>query len=178
LLLEQMDQVNQLSPMQFVFVWGHKQELLDEHQTFNHLLEKEKRKDIFSKRITIFIIYNRFRSAELTIILANEGPEAFKPELYGKEIQIIRRIGIRKSSYKILGNIRINSIEIHINSSGTNQKIISKRKETIDEITQALSISPENPLCVLHQEIAKTFLINSDSRKKYQVKKISCFVFI
>ncbi|CAF1259296.1 unnamed protein product [Rotaria sordida] len=92
-------------------------------------------------------------SAQLTITLANEGPEAFKPELYGKEIQIIRRIGSRQSGYKILSD---------------NRKVISTRKETIDEIIQALSISPENPLCVLHQEIAKTFLISSDSRKKYQ----------
>jgi hypothetical protein len=43
------------------------------------------------------------------------------------------------------------------------------RKETIAEIIQALSISPENPLCVLHQEVAKTFLLNNDSQKKYQV---------
>ncbi|CAF3357287.1 unnamed protein product [Rotaria socialis] len=92
-------------------------------------------------------------SAQLTIILANEGPEAYKPEVYGKEIQIIRRIGSRKSGYKILG---------------ANHRIMSTRKETIDEIIQALSISPENPLCVLHQEVAKTFLISSDSTKKYQ----------
>ncbi|CAF2313380.1 unnamed protein product [Rotaria sp. Silwood2] len=92
-------------------------------------------------------------SAQLTITLANEGLEAYKPELYGEEIQIIRRIGSRQSGYKILG---------------ANRKVISTRKETIDEIIQALSISPENPLCVLHQEIAKTFLISSDSRKKYQ----------
>ncbi|CAF3335461.1 unnamed protein product [Rotaria sp. Silwood1] len=111
-----------------------------------------------------------FKSAQLTITLANEGLEAFKPELYGKEIQIIRRIGSRQSGYKILGKtgttfcFRINSITY----LGANRRIISTRKETIDEIIQALSISPENPLCVLHQEIAKTFLISSDSRKKYQ----------
>ncbi|CAF1187029.1 unnamed protein product [Adineta steineri] len=92
-------------------------------------------------------------SAQLTITLANEGPEAYKPEIYGNEIQIIRKIGSRQSSYVILD---------------ANHRIISKRKETIDEILQALSISPENPLCILHQDIAKTFLINSDSNKKYQ----------
>ncbi|CAF1454444.1 unnamed protein product [Adineta steineri] len=92
-------------------------------------------------------------SAEITVTLANEGAEAYKPELYGNEIQIIRRIGARQSSYKVLGD---------------NRKVISTRKETIAEIIQALSISPENPLCVLHQEIAKTFLLNSDARKKYQ----------
>lgn len=49
--------------------------------------------------------YYIFRSAQLTITLANEGPEAFKPEVYGNEIQIIRRIGSRQSGYKILGEI-------------------------------------------------------------------------
>lgn len=51
----------------------------------------------------MIILYDIFRSAQLTITLANEGPEAFKPELYGKEIQIVRRIGSRKSGYKVLG---------------------------------------------------------------------------
>jgi hypothetical protein len=92
-------------------------------------------------------------SAELTITLANEGPEAYKPELYGKEIHIIRRISAKKTGYKVLGN---------------NRRIISTHRETIAEIIQALSISPENPLCVLNQEVAKTFLLNSDSGKKYQ----------
>jgi hypothetical protein len=92
-------------------------------------------------------------SAELTITLANEGPEAYKPELYGKEIHIIRKIGVKKSVYKVLG---------------VNHKVISTHKETIAEIIQALSISPENPLCVLHQEVAKTFLLNNDPQKKYQ----------
>lgn len=92
-------------------------------------------------------------SAELTLTLANEGPEAYKPELYGKEIQIIRKIGVKQSSYKVLSD---------------HHKLMSTHKETIAEIIQALSISPENPLCVLHQEVAKTFLLNSDARKKYQ----------
>ena len=44
-----------------------------------------------------------FRSAQISITLANEGSEAYKPELYGKEIHIIRKIGARQSGYKILG---------------------------------------------------------------------------
>lgn len=56
--------------------------------------------------------------------------------------------------------------------SGENRKVIGTGKETVAEIIQALSISPENPLCVLHQEVAKTFLMNSDARKKYQVSAI------
>lgn len=55
---------------------------------------------------------------------------------------------------------------------GAKGKVVSTRRETIDEVNQALSISPENPLCILHQEIAKTFLLNSNSKKKYQVR---CF---
>ena len=92
-------------------------------------------------------------SAELTLTLANEGPEAYKPELYGKEIHIIRKIYVKRSEYKVLSDHR---------------KVISTQKDTVAEIIQALSISPENPLCILHQEIAKTFLLNSDARKKYQ----------
>ncbi len=64
----------------------------------------------FSNSNIILTFYSLFRSAELTITLANEGPEAFKPELYGEEIQIIRKISSRRSGYKILGNISTNSI--------------------------------------------------------------------
>ncbi|CAF4124706.1 unnamed protein product [Rotaria sp. Silwood2] len=92
------------------------------------------------------------RSSNVQSFIRN-GPEAYKPELYGKEIQIIRKIGLKQSGYKILGD---------------NHKVISTRKEIIAEINQALSISPENPLCVLHQEVAKTFLLQSDAQKKYQ----------
>ena len=42
------------------------------------------------------------RSAQIAITLANEGPEAYKPHLYGEEIQIIRKIGLRQSSYATL----------------------------------------------------------------------------
>lgn len=92
--------------------------------------------------------------------MANEGAEAYKSELYGKEIQIVRKIGAKQSGYKILSEKR---------------QVISTRKDTINEILQALSISPENPLCILHQEVAKTFLLNNDGKKKYQV---FWFVFI
>ena len=67
---------------------------------------------------------------------------------------LLEELVLNKSSYKV---------------SGDNRKTISTRKETIAEIIQALSISPENPLCILHQEVAKTFLLNSDAQKKYQV---------
>lgn len=90
----------------------------------------------------------------MCIVLANEGAEAYKPDLYGREIQIIRKIGPKQSGYKILGEKR---------------HVISTRKDVVNEILQALSIAPDNPLCILHQEVAKTFLLNNDAKKKYQV---------
>ena len=115
------------------------------------------------RRTTVFANLSvSFRSAELSITLANEGAEAYKAELYGKEIHIIRRIGAKQSGYKILGEKR---------------QVISTRKDTITEILQALSISPDNPLCILHQEVAKTFLLNNDAKKKYQVFRLFFSVF-
>jgi hypothetical protein len=43
-----------------------------------------------------------FRFAKLTVTLANQGAEAYRPELYGNEIRIVRRIGLRQSDYKVL----------------------------------------------------------------------------
>lgn len=114
------------------------------------------------------------RSAEISITLANEGVEAYKPELYGKEIQIVRKVFAARSAYKVLSKCARLSAANSLSTgelliAGDTHKVISTSKETIAEIIQALSISPDNPLCVLHQEIAKTFLMNSDARKKYQV---------
>jgi len=130
------------------------QEQLDERPISNHLFAKAKRKNRNSTKSNRFcfrfVFFDRF--AELTIVLANEGTEAYKSAIYGNEIRIVRRIGLRHSSYRIMD---------------INHKFLSASKETIDEILQALSIMPENPLCILHQEIAKKFLLNNDSRTKY-----------
>ena len=58
---------------------------------------------LFQQQFHQFQFYDKFSSAELTITLANEGAEAYKPELYGKEIQIVRRISAARSFYKVLG---------------------------------------------------------------------------
>lgn len=93
-----------------------------------------------------------------------------------KKFVLLEELVLHNPVIKSLVNI-FNLIQyeiIEISFLGENRKVISTRKETIDEINQALSISPENPLCILQQEVAKTFLLQSNTQKKYQVS----FIFI
>lgn len=91
-----------------------------------------------------------------------------------KKFVLLEELVLHNPVIKSLVNI-FNLIQyeiIEISFLGENRKVISTRKETIDEINQALSISPENPLCILQQEVAKTFLLQSNTQKKYQVSYI------
>ena len=95
------------------------------------------------------IVNESFRYAELRIILANEGPEAFKPELYGREIQIIRRIGPRQSSYRIRSNLSLkiarNSIRILqvpiVKSSVLEKKSSTRSSKLYPYLRKILSVS-------------------------------------
>lgn len=75
--------------------------------------------------------------AEVTIVLKNEGDEAFKHDLYGDAIAITRRLSKDGSSwYKIK------------NKEG---RVVSSKKEELSAICKHFSIQIDNPLSVLTQ---------------------------
>lgn len=92
-------------------------------------------------------------SATVEIILRNIGLEAYKPDLYGPEITIIKSITASgHSTLKILS------------SSGN---IISHHAQEIQRICCNFNIQIDNPVCLLNQDTARTFLNTEDPKQKY-----------
>lgn len=78
----------------------------------------------------------------MTIVLKNEGEEAYNPSVYGKSIVITRRFSRDgSSSYKI---------------KSKDGKVISTAKAELSAICDHMNIQVDNPLNVLSQ--GKTFL--------------------
>ncbi|KIO33825.1 hypothetical protein M407DRAFT_13683 [Tulasnella calospora MUT 4182] len=91
--------------------------------------------------------------AEIVIRMRNRGPEAFKHDLYGDTIKIIRRI--RKGG------------TASIQMRGTDNKLVSEVKSELQEMCDHFNIQIESPLSVLTQDAAKKFLSDSTPAEKY-----------
>ena len=77
------------------------------------------------------------RVAEVTIMLKNQGDEAYKPQEYGKSIVITRRFTKDgNSSYKI---------------KSKDGRVISTKKDELSAICDHMGIQVDNPLNVLTQ---------------------------
>ncbi|XP_053975498.1 structural maintenance of chromosomes protein 6 [Hylaeus volcanicus] len=92
-------------------------------------------------------------SAMVEVSLFNKGPMAYKPDIYGESITVIRNIG-NSSSYKIK------------NWKG---EIISTKRSELDNILRTMNIQIDNPISILNQDISRTFLISSKPEEKYEL---------
>ena len=100
------------------------------------------------------LLKNDCTSGHVTLSLRNAGVDAFKPEEYGKSIIITRKITSDSSSYKICA---------------ANGRVVSTLKDEIDQIKDHFNISIDNPLTVLTQDTARSFLANSTPKDLYNV---------
>ena len=115
--------------------------------------------------------------AEVTIWLKNRGVDAYRPEVYGTSIEIVRRINLDGSgAYKI-------------KSTKTNAIVSTKKEELLLILDQfniqvgllgdhSLKIafddslcSPQvdNPVSLLNQDTSRNFLHKTDEKAKYKV---------
>jgi len=93
-------------------------------------------------------------SAEITIQLRNQGKDAYKRDIYGKSIIVVKTIAKSgSSSYKIQ------------NSQG---KTISKSGKDLQIILEAFNIQIDNPTTCMTQDISREFLAGSSETKKYE----------
>jgi len=92
--------------------------------------------------------------AEVSIVLKNEGMEAFKPDVYGKAIRITRTIK-RPSG---------GGYEVRNHESG---ELVSKSASEVEELCAHFSIQVGNPCVVMTQEVSKKFLQNKKAEDKY-----------
>lgn len=109
-------------------------------------------------------------SATISITLANSGikpyeSSPYKPEVYGKQITIVRQITESGSiPYKFLNE---------------NGHVVKSKKNELKNLIQHFSILVDNPICIMNQAMVKTFHKSADPKEKYNLfyKAISADVY-
>ncbi|KAJ3284583.1 Structural maintenance of chromosomes protein 6 [Borealophlyctis nickersoniae] len=89
----------------------------------------------------------------ITVRIRNSGPDAYRHDKYGDAIIIERKITKETSQFKI---------------KSAEGQVISTKKEELTNICEHMQIQPDNPMAILTQDTAKTFLANSDPHTKYK----------
>ncbi|XP_077272905.1 structural maintenance of chromosomes 6 [Temnothorax americanus] len=92
-------------------------------------------------------------SATVEITLVNKGDTAYKPDIYGDAITVIRTIG-NTSSYKI---------------KNWRGEVVSTKRDELDSIITTMNIQIDNPISVLNQDVSRTFLVTSKPDEKYNL---------
>lgn len=94
-------------------------------------------------------------STTIEITIGNDGYYAFQPKEYGKFVTVVRHINASGgSSYKIK------------NDKGA---VISKSAKDLDIMMRYMNIQVDNPICVLNQEHSRSFLKDTDDRKRFDL---------
>ncbi|KAI1135419.1 P-loop containing nucleoside triphosphate hydrolase protein [Hypoxylon sp. FL0543] len=92
--------------------------------------------------------------ASLVVKIKNQGPDAYKPDLYGESIIVERHFSKTGSS-----GFKLKS------SSG---RIISTKKTDVDDVVEYYCLQVDNPLNVLSQDNARQFLNAATPAAKYK----------
>ncbi|KAF2760752.1 P-loop containing nucleoside triphosphate hydrolase protein [Pseudovirgaria hyperparasitica] len=93
-------------------------------------------------------------SGMVSVKLKNQGSSAYQPEQYGDSIIVERHISKSSgSSYKIK------------NAMG---KIVTTRASDLADIMDSFAMQIDNPITILSQDAAKSFLVTSTPFEKYQ----------
>ena len=94
------------------------------------------------------------QQAKLTVVISNDGEDAFMPATYGRTIII----------EKVLAKVGANSLKIK-NAQG---ETIGTKSDELARITDHFAIDVDNPIVVMTQDMAKQFLNSGDDGKKYE----------
>ncbi|EGD82098.1 hypothetical protein PTSG_02778 [Salpingoeca rosetta] len=101
-------------------------------------------------------IRNGARDATIRVSMKNSGSEAFKPEIYGDVIHVERVITKKGSTYTMY-------------DANNNKKATSRR--SVLDMCDHFNIQIDNPVSILTQEVAKTFLTDSSPTNLFKFFK-------
>ena len=91
---------------------------------------------------------------EIIVRIRNTGIMAYKPDVYGDIIQIVRTMNrAGNGGYKI---------------KSKKGQVISSRKADLMNIVDHFQIAVDNPMAILTQDTARLFLANSTASQKYE----------
>lgn len=101
------------------------------------------------------LIKNGTTNAKIAIAIHNTGSEAYQHAIYGDKIIIERYLanGSGKQGYEI---------------RNAKRAVKATSKEEVLRITDHFNIQVENPLCILTQEMSKSFIRTSSDEEKYK----------
>jgi chromosome segregation ATPase len=85
--------------------------------------------------------------------MRNRGISAYKPDIYQDRITIERKI-VRDgpNTYKVYDSLG---------------RVVSTKREEVENITDFWNIQVDNPLCILNQDVARQFLQESSEKQRY-----------
>ncbi|KAH7138112.1 dna repair protein-like protein rad18 [Dendryphion nanum] len=89
----------------------------------------------------------------LSVRIKNQGSSAYKPDLYGRSIIVERHFTKTSSGFKL---------------KDINGKIVSNKKQELEDILDAFALQIDNPMNVLTQDMARQFLNDSNPKDKYK----------
>ncbi|KAL0266505.1 UNVERIFIED_CONTAM: hypothetical protein PYX00_009021 [Menopon gallinae] len=93
--------------------------------------------------------------AKVSVTFINDGINSYRRDIYGKRITIVRSISKNAAStYTCKSEFG---------------EVVSKKKDEIDRICTALDIQIKNPICILNQDVARSFLSSTDSKMRYSL---------
>ena len=100
------------------------------------------------------LIRSGCRSSKVAVTLRNEGPDAFRPDLYGDTITIERSITQNGGGMRLL--------------NGRTHQVVSTQRQELERILDQFNIDVGNPCAVMQQESAKKFLHSGSGLDKYK----------
>ena len=91
-------------------------------------------------------------SALIAVTVYNTGEDAYEPGMYGDFITVERRLGASGSAFTL--------------KNGTNGRVVARGRAALTAMLDSLDLNAANPVAVLTQDTARTFLAGSASDKK------------
>lgn len=102
------------------------------------------------------LIRNGENQAVVEIDLYNKGEDGYRKDLYGDKITVVRTVTAAGGGSYRLKNHR-------------GRVVLDKKvKEELNKILEAFAIQVDNPIAILNQDSAKTFLFKCDPNKLYE----------
>lgn len=117
------------------------------------------------------VIRDNQTHAEVEVDVRNIGIDAFEPEKFGRTVRITRQMALLASG-KITSSFTITNAETGVVvAKSKKSSITAHRFPPLVQFVAALNISPDNPIVVMDQEMAKVILKqNAEQHYKHFVR--------
>ncbi|XP_066904702.1 structural maintenance of chromosomes protein 6 [Halyomorpha halys] len=100
------------------------------------------------------LIQNGKHKATIEITLSNKGFSSFKKNIYGNVIKVVRNITPNSSGYKIISE---------------RGEVVSTKRDDIELINLYFNIQVNNPVTILNQDTARTFIKSATPKDLYSI---------